>query len=72
MNALTVAARAVCRAYHLDREPLPSEWGDLAEALAAHDRRRSTRERTYHRLQAQAGLSHPHGSRTRGIGGAGR
>ena len=72
MNALTVAARAVCRAYHLDREPLPSEWSDLAEALAAHDRRRSIRERTYQHLQAQAGISHPHGSRARSLGGSGR
>ena len=72
MNALTVAARAVCRAYHLDREPLPSEGSDLAEALAAHDRRSSIRERTYQHLQSQAGIAHPHGSRAPTIRRPGR
>ena len=46
MNTLTAAARTVCRAYYQNREPSPGEWSDLAEALAAHDRRRFQHERT--------------------------
>lgn len=72
MNTLTVAARAVCRAHYQDREPSPAEWSDLAEALAAHDRRLRHRERTYHRLSSEASLSHPDGSRARCFGRAGR
>lgn len=72
MNVLTVAARAVCRAHYQNREPSPSEWSRLAEALATKDRRVRHRERTYHRLQAEAGITHAHGSRAGGLGELGR
>lgn len=72
MNVLTVAARAVCRAHYQDREPSPSEWSRLAEALAIHDRRVRHRERAYYRLPAEAGLTHPDGSRAGSLGGSGR
>lgn len=72
MNALTVAVRVVCRAHYQDREPSPAEWSNLAEALAAHDRRIRHRERANHRLPAEEGIPHPDGSRAGSSGRAGR
>lgn len=72
MNTLTAAARTVCRAYYQNREPSPGEWSDLADALAAHDRRRFQHERTNYRIQAEARIAHLDRGRTRVLAQLGR